>query len=66
MPRAVTDRLDRLGEDEAAVREEGILIATESAQRLLDEGAPGIHFITMNRSPATIEVFGNLRVPGRV
>ncbi|HEU5144688.1 MAG TPA: methylenetetrahydrofolate reductase [NAD(P)H] [Dermatophilaceae bacterium] len=62
MPRAVTDRLDRLGDDEGAVREEGISIATESAQRLLDEGAPGIHFITMNRSRATIEVFGNLRV----
>lgn len=66
MPRAVTDRLDRLGADDAAVRAEGILIATESAQRLLDEGAPGIHFITMNRSKATIEVFGNLRVGDRI
>lgn len=66
MPHAVTDRLDRLGGDEAAVRAEGILIATESAQRLLDEGAPGIHFITMNRSKATVEVFGNLRVTDRV
>lgn len=66
MPRAVTDRLDRLGTDDAAVRAEGILIATEHAQRLLDDGAPGIHFITMNRSRATIEVFGNLRVGDRI
>lgn len=60
MPAAVTDRLDRQGDDAAGVRAEGMAIATESSRRLLDEGAPGIHFITMNRSSATLEVFGNL------
>lgn len=60
MPTAVTDRLDRQGDDAVGVRAEGMAIATESSQRLLDEGAPGIHFITMNRSSATLEVFGNL------
>lgn len=60
MPTAVTDRLDRHGDDAAAVRAEGMAIATEASRRLLDEGAPGIHFITMNRSSATLEVFGNL------
>ena len=60
MPSAVTDRLDRQGDDAAGVRAEGMAIATESSRRLLDEGAPGIHFITMNRSSATLEVFGNL------
>lgn len=60
MPTAVTDRIARCGDDASAVRAEGIAIATESSQRLLDEGAPGIHFITMNHSKATLEVFGNL------
>ena len=60
MPSAVTDRLGRHGDDAAAVRAEGMAIASESSRRLLDEGAPGIHFITMNRSSATLEVFGNL------
>ncbi|MDV3220914.1 methylenetetrahydrofolate reductase [Intrasporangium sp.] len=60
MPVAVTDRLARHGGDPEGVRQEGLAIATESARRLLDEGAPGIHFITMNRSSATLEVFGNL------
>ncbi|HET7397428.1 MAG TPA: methylenetetrahydrofolate reductase [NAD(P)H] [Intrasporangium sp.] len=62
MPSAVTDRLARHGDDAAGVRAEGLAIATESSQRLLDEGAPGIHFITMNRSSATLEVFANLGV----
>lgn len=62
MPAAVTERLDRHGGDAAAVRAEGVTIATEAACRLLDEGAPGIHFITMNRSSAALEVFGNLNV----
>jgi methylenetetrahydrofolate reductase (NADPH) len=60
MPAAVTDRLARHGDDVEGVRQEGLAIATESARRMLDEGAPGIHFITMNRSSATLEVFGTL------
>lgn len=62
MPSAVTDRLARHGDDAAGVRAEGLAIASESCRRLLDEGAPGIHFITMNRSPATLEVFASLGV----
>ncbi len=60
LPRAVTARLEAAGEDPVAVREVGVAIATELGERLLAEGAPGLHFITMNRSTATLEVHDRL------
>jgi methylenetetrahydrofolate reductase (NADPH) len=60
LPPPVVSRLEAADGDPAAVREVGVQIATELAQRMLAEGAPGLHFITMNRSTATLEVFHNL------
>lgn len=62
VPRSVTDRLEAVDGDPEAVREVGVEITTELAQRLLAEGAPGLHLITMNRSPATLQVWENLGV----
>jgi methylenetetrahydrofolate reductase (NADPH) len=60
MPAEVTDRLQAVADDPAAVRAVGVELATELCSTLLDGGAPGLHFYTLNRSTATLEVFGRL------
>ena len=60
LPSGVVARLEAVKDDPDAVRAVGVEIATELGRRMLDEGAPGLHFITMNRSTATLEVHANL------
>lgn len=60
LPSPMVARLEAVKDDPEAVRAVGIEIATETAQTMLAEGAPGLHFITMNRSTATLEVHANL------
>ena len=62
LPVEITERLTPLADDPAALRAEGIAIATELCEALLDAGAPGLHFYTLNRSKATREIFANLRI----
>ena len=62
MPQEILDRILPLEDDPAALRAEGMRIATELCEELLAGGAPGLHFFTLNRSKATRELFAALRL----
>ncbi|HZA12769.1 methylenetetrahydrofolate reductase [NAD(P)H] [Mycobacterium sp.] len=47
-------------ENRDEVRKVGIELATQMSRRLLAEGVPSLHFLTMNFAKATSEVLGNL------
>jgi methylenetetrahydrofolate reductase (NADPH) len=59
VPSDMANRLEEAAEPEA-VRALGIAFATELCEKLLAEGAPGLHFYTLNRSLATREIYSTL------
>jgi len=60
IPASLAAKLDALGDDESAVTEYGIEYATKQCEELLRNGAPGIHFYTLNKAPATVRILNNL------
>lgn len=64
LPTEVLEQIEPIRGDRDAVRAKGIELATRLCRDLLAGGAPGLHFITLNRSRATREIFDNLRASG--
>lgn len=57
LPQWLTARLHAVADDPAAVRAVGVAVATDLCRELLDLGAPGLHFYTLNSSTATTEIW---------
>jgi methylenetetrahydrofolate reductase (NADPH) len=66
IPPALRAALERVRDDEEAALAVGVEYATRQCAELLRRGAPGIHFYTLNKSPATRAIFENLRGEGLV
>lgn len=62
IPRWLEARLMDFGDDRASLRAFGTEFVAEMSQRLLDEGAPGLHFYTLNNAEATLAVWDKLSV----
>ena len=61
IPENLRARLEEARHDDEAVRAVGVDHATAQCRDLLDRGAPGIHFYTLNQSTATRAIFERLR-----
>ncbi|MFY4721071.1 methylenetetrahydrofolate reductase [NAD(P)H] [Streptomyces sp. LaBMicrA B280] len=55
-PEDLAHRLEAARDDPAAAHRIGVDHATAMADRLLTEGAPGLHYITLNRSTAALDI----------
>jgi len=62
VPADLVERLHAVADRPEDVRRVGVEVASDLCEKLLAEGAPGLHFYTLNRSTATREIYRNLRL----
>jgi methylenetetrahydrofolate reductase (NADPH) len=61
IPRWMRKRLESFGDNREAVQTFGLDLVSNLCQRLLDGGAPGLHFYTMNQDAPTLAILENLK-----
>lgn len=60
VPRWIRKRLEGFGDDSASIKSFGLDLVSELCEVLLDNGAPGLHFYTMNQVEPTTTIISNL------
>jgi len=63
LPRWVRLRLEELQDDKPALLDFGLEVVTRLCQSLLENGAPGLHFYTVNQADPTLRLWKNLGLP---
>lgn len=65
IPRWILVRLEQFDDDLESIRAFGLDVVTRLCQQLLDIGAPGLHFYTLNRAEPTATLWNNLGLSNR-
>jgi methylenetetrahydrofolate reductase (NADPH) len=60
IPGAIIERMEPIQDDEKKMYRIGVEIAIEQCIDLLRRGAPGLHFYTLNKSRATVDIFSSI------
>ena len=60
IPRWMRLKLEGYRDDAAAIRAFGLDVVTDLCRRLIDGGAPGVHFYTLNQAPLSVEIWRRL------
>ncbi|MFK3798337.1 MULTISPECIES: methylenetetrahydrofolate reductase [NAD(P)H] [unclassified Pseudomonas] len=63
IPRWIRKQLEAYGDDSASILAFGEQVVTQMCERLLQGGAPGLHFYTMNQAEPSLSVWNNLKLP---
>jgi methylenetetrahydrofolate reductase (NADPH) len=62
IPRWIRRRLEALGDDSASIRAFGLDVVTTMCASLIERGAPGLHFYTLNQPALTTTIWRALRL----
>lgn len=64
IPRWIRKRLEGFADDIEGIRAFGVDVVSRLCDRLLEQGAPGLHFYTMNQAGPTLKIWNNLGLSG--
>lgn len=62
IPRWIRKTLESYGDDKQSILQFGEQVMTELCQKLIDAGAPGLHFYTLNQAAPTLAIYNNLNL----
>ncbi len=62
IPRWIRKQIAGFGDDSASIQRFGEDVVTDLCQRLLDGGAPGLHFYSMNQTEPTLALWNRLNL----